>query len=89
LAHARQMIEMFSKVWPAMPRRVINTHEDADHVWGNQLFQGAEIIAHRSVPERMKHVANPKESQKLLHGVGHFLSRLVLKTLHPGIAAAG
>jgi len=22
------MIEMFSKVWPAMPRRVINTHED-------------------------------------------------------------
>ena len=25
LAHARQMIEMFSKLWPAMPRRVINT----------------------------------------------------------------
>ena len=22
LAHARQMIDMFSKVWPAMPRRV-------------------------------------------------------------------
>ena len=46
LAHARQMIEMFSKVWPAMPRRVINTHEDADHVWGNQLFEGAEIISY-------------------------------------------
>ncbi len=63
LAHARQMIEMFGKVWPAMPKRVINTHEDADHVWGNQLFTGAEIIAHRSVPERMKKVAEPKESQ--------------------------
>ena len=50
LTHARQMIDMFSKVWPAMPRRVVNTHEDADHVWGNQLFEGAEIIAHRSVP---------------------------------------
>ena len=37
LAHAREMIEMFSKVWPAIPRRgVINTHEDADHVWGTQ-----------------------------------------------------
>ena len=36
LAHARRMIEMFSKVWPAMPRRVINTHEDADHVWGGE-----------------------------------------------------
>jgi cyclase len=89
LAHGRQMIEMFSRVWPAMPRRVINTHEDVDHVWGNQLFEGAEIIAHRSVPERMKQVANPKESQKMLHGVGHFLTRLVLKTLHPGILAAG
>jgi len=89
LAHARQMIDMFSKVWPAMPRRGINTHEDADHVWGNQLFEGAEIIAHRSVPERMKHVADPKESQKLLHGVGRFLTRLVLKALHPGIVALG
>jgi glyoxylase-like metal-dependent hydrolase (beta-lactamase superfamily II) len=83
------MIEMFSKVWPAMPQRVINTHEDADHVWGNQLFHGAEIIAHRSVPERMKHVADPKESQKLLHGVGRFLTRILLKATHPGIAAAG
>jgi glyoxylase-like metal-dependent hydrolase (beta-lactamase superfamily II) len=89
LAHGRQMIEMFSKVWPAMPQRVINTHEDADHVWGNQLFEGAEIIAHRSVPERMKEVANPKETQKLLHGVGHFVTRVVLKTLHPGLEAAG
>ena len=89
LAHGRQMIKMFSKAWPAMPQRIINTHEDADHVWGNQLFEGAEIIAHRSVPERMKHVANPKESQKLLHGVGHLLTRLVFNTLHPGIVAAG
>jgi glyoxylase-like metal-dependent hydrolase (beta-lactamase superfamily II) len=76
-------------VWPARPTRVINTHEDGAHVWGNQLFEGAEIIAHRSVPERMKHVANPEETQKLLHGVGRFLTRLVLKALHPGVAAAG
>jgi cyclase len=89
LAHARKMIEMFGKVWPAMPQRVINTHEDADHVWGNQLFEGAEIIAHRSVPERMKKVADPKESQKLLHGVGHFLTRVLLKATHAGLAAAG
>src|SRR6478672_2540469 len=89
LPHARQMIEMFGKVWSAMPQRVINTHEDADHVWGNQLFEGAEIIAHRSVPERMKKVAEPKETQKLLHGVGHFLTRVLLKATHPGLAAAG
>ncbi len=89
LSHARQMISMFNRVWPGMPDRVINTHEDADHVWGNQLFEGAEIIGHRSVPERMKKVAEPDESQKLLHGVGRFLTRLVLRTLHPGLAAAG
>jgi glyoxylase-like metal-dependent hydrolase (beta-lactamase superfamily II) len=35
LSHARQMIELFGKVWPAMPKRVINTHEDGDHVWGD------------------------------------------------------
>ena len=89
LAHARRMIDLFSRVWPAMPKRVVNTHEDADHVWGNQLFTDAEIIGHRSVPERMKLVAEPHESQKLLHGVGHLLSRLVLRALHPGIVAAG
>jgi cyclase len=89
LPHARQMIEMFSKVWPSMPRRVINTHEDADHVWGNQLFEGAEIIAHRTVPERMKHVANPEELQKLLHGVANEPTRQTLKALHPGLVAAG
>jgi glyoxylase-like metal-dependent hydrolase (beta-lactamase superfamily II) len=88
-AHARQMIDMFSKVWTAMPKRVINTHEDADHVWGNQLFEGAEIIAHKSVPERMKQVAEPEESQQLLHGVGNFLKNVLIKVTHPGLAAAG
>jgi len=37
----------------------------------------------------MKHVANPEETQKLLHGVGRFLTRQVLKAIHPGVAAAG
>jgi cyclase len=89
LAHARQMIDMFGKVWKARPKRVINTHEDADHVWGNQLFGDAEIIAHRSVPERMKKVAEPEETQKLLHGAERLLTRLLLKAFHPGLAAAG
>jgi glyoxylase-like metal-dependent hydrolase (beta-lactamase superfamily II) len=89
LAHGRQMIEMFSTVWPAMPKRVIITHEDGDHVWGNQLFEGAEIIAHRSVPERMKLVANPEETQHLLHGVANETTRTSLQAHHPGVAAAG
>ena len=88
LAHARQMIEMFSKVWPAMPKRVVNTHEDGDHVWGNQLFEGAEIIAHKSVPERMKLVAAPEETQQLMT-VSNPPTRMFLEEHHPGVAAAG
>jgi glyoxylase-like metal-dependent hydrolase (beta-lactamase superfamily II) len=87
LHHARRMIELFGKVWPGMPKRVINTHEDADHVWGNQLFEGAEIIAHRAAAERMKHVADPKETQQLLKAASGFLSSLLLKVLHPGALA--
>jgi len=89
LGHARRMIELFGRVWAGMPRRVINTHEDADHVWGNQLFEGAEIIAHRSVPDRMRKVAEPEESQKLLHGLTQAATRLAIETHHPGLAAAG
>jgi len=89
LAHARQMIEMFSKVWPAMPKRVVNTHEDADHVSGNQLFEGAEIISHRSVPERMKLVADPEEMRHLLHGVANETARQALQAVHPGVVALG
>jgi cyclase len=89
LPHARQMIDLFSRVRPAMPHHVINTHEDGDHVWGNQLFVGAEIIAHRSVPERMRRVANPGESQKLLAGVRNQSTRIAISTAHPGLAAAG
>ena len=69
LPHARRMIELFGRVWPGMPRRVVNTHEDGDHVWGNQLFEGAEIIAHRTVPGRMKEAADPRAFQKLLDDV--------------------
>lgn len=87
LPHGREMIALFGKVWRGMPQRVVNTHEDGDHVWGNQLFEGAEIIAHRTVRELMPRVADPKETQQLLKGGDHFLARLLLKARHPGALA--
>jgi glyoxylase-like metal-dependent hydrolase (beta-lactamase superfamily II) len=87
LPHARRMIELFGKVWPGMPKWVVNTHEDGDHVWGNQLFQGAEIIAHRTVKELMPKIADPRETQQLLKSAGRFLPRMLLKALHPGALA--
>jgi glyoxylase-like metal-dependent hydrolase (beta-lactamase superfamily II) len=83
------MIDLFSRVCPAMPRRVINTHEDGDHVWGNQLFAGAEIIAHSSVPERMKKVADPHETRGLLAGVRDAATCEAMRAVHPGVVAAG
>ncbi len=47
LPHTRAMIDLYAGVWPAPPRRVVNTHYNGDHCWGNQLFTGAEIIGHR------------------------------------------
>jgi glyoxylase-like metal-dependent hydrolase (beta-lactamase superfamily II) len=88
LPHARRMIELFGRVWPGMPRRVVNTHEDGDHVWGNQLFEGAEIIAHRTVPGRMREAADPRAFQKLLDGATRLLPRMWLRALHPGALAA-
>jgi cyclase len=87
LSHGRRMIELFGRVWPTLPRRVVNTHEDGDHVWGNQLFEGAEIIAHRTVADRMPRVADPGETQKLLDAADGLLSRWMLRAIHPGALA--
>jgi glyoxylase-like metal-dependent hydrolase (beta-lactamase superfamily II) len=89
LRHAQGMIDLFSRVWPGMPKQVINTHEDGDHVWGNQLFEGAEIIAHSSVPERMKIVADPEETRHLLAGVQNPATCEAMQAVHPGLVAAG
>ena len=51
LPHTREMIGHYASVWPDWPRRVVNTHENGDHCWGNQLFERAEIIASRSCAE--------------------------------------
>lgn len=78
LPHVRRMIELSSKVWAAMPWCVALTHEDIDHVAENQLFPDAEIIAHRTMPVRMKQAADPAESQKLTNAVRNVISRGVL-----------
>jgi glyoxylase-like metal-dependent hydrolase (beta-lactamase superfamily II) len=48
LPHTRRMLELYGRVWREPARRIVNTHRNGDHCWGNQLFRGAEIIAHRT-----------------------------------------
>lgn len=51
LPHTRELIAHYGRVWRAPARRVVNTHHNGDHTWGNQLFAGAEIIGHRRCAE--------------------------------------
>ncbi len=54
LPHTRSMIELYAGVWTEPARRVVNTHHNGDHCWGNQLFEGAEILGHRLCAEAMR-----------------------------------
>ena len=55
LPHTRRMLELYAKVWREPARRVVNTHHNGDHCWGNQCFPGAEIWAHRRCAEHFGH----------------------------------
>lgn len=47
LPHTRRLIDAYARVHPTPVTRVVNTHHNGDHCWGNQLFPQAEIIGHR------------------------------------------
>jgi len=64
LPHTRELMAQYARVWQAPARRVVNTHHNGDHCWGNQLFAGAEIIGHRLCAEMMK-----KESAAVLQAL--------------------
>jgi cyclase len=64
LPHTRDLIRQYGRVWKEPARRVVNTHHNGDHCWGNQLFAGAEIIGHRLCAEYMTH-ENPAVMQSL------------------------
>ncbi|MFH1574297.1 MAG: MBL fold metallo-hydrolase [Acidobacteriota bacterium] len=63
---------------------VINTHAHFDHTDGNQIYAGAEIIAHESVPAAMRLFAAGKQQfiAGRSEGIGRQEQRL--KTLAPG-----
>jgi glyoxylase-like metal-dependent hydrolase (beta-lactamase superfamily II) len=66
LPRTRALIETYGRVCKQAVRRLVNTHHNGDHCWGNQLFVGAEIIGHRLCaasfgkerPETMQAVRN-------------------------------
>jgi glyoxylase-like metal-dependent hydrolase (beta-lactamase superfamily II) len=55
LPHTRRLMDLYASVWPEPARRVVNSHHNGDHCWGNQLFPGAEIIGHRLCRDHFTH----------------------------------
>ncbi|MEW6444301.1 MAG: MBL fold metallo-hydrolase [bacterium] len=43
----RRMLDEVTRRVGKPIRRLVNTHHNGDHCWGNQLVEGAEIIGHR------------------------------------------
>ena len=64
LPHTRQLIAEYARVLTGPARRLVNTHNNGDHCWGNQLFDSAEIIGHRRCVETFG-----RESPEMLQGL--------------------
>lgn len=66
LPRTRELISRYSEINPKAPRRLVNTHHNGDHTWGNQLFakSGTEIIGHKLCAEYFA-TENPAGMQML------------------------
>lgn len=74
----RELASLYAEVFPQAPGVLVNTHHNGDHCWGNQVFEGAEIIAHEGCarrfsdfpPERaemIRTLVDPPESMRSIH----------------------
>lgn len=61
LPRTRALRDHYATVLAEPPKRVVNTHHNGDHCWGNQLFAetGAELIGHRRCAEGMAREPGP------------------------------
>ncbi len=64
LPRTQRLIDLYATVAEAPARRLVNTHHNGDHCWGNQLFAeaGTEIIGHRLCAEYFEARRPPPEA---------------------------
>ena len=56
----REALALLADAGGRKPTRLVNTHHNVDHCWGNQLFRDREIIAHRRAAELMAKDLRPE-----------------------------
>jgi glyoxylase-like metal-dependent hydrolase (beta-lactamase superfamily II) len=83
LVLTRDMLEAMRRATRAAERIdvVVNTHANGDHCWGNQLVEGARIVASRRTAEEMGALPPPVLASMLaqapqLGPVGAYLARI-------------
>lgn len=87
LRQARRMLDGFTELTTDAPiRTVVNTHSDADHVFGNQLVADADIVSSRRSAEliRRQNPGSLKTFEKLAQGM-----RLVGRLPLPVVGSLG
>lgn len=64
LPHARELKKFCVEIGGRAPTYVVNSHYNADHVWGNQVFSDSIIIMHKgAVQEHLSE--NPRAWEKI------------------------
>ena len=62
----REALALLADAGASQPARLVNTHHNIDHCWGNQLFREREIIAHRRAAEHMAKDLRPEQLAALV-----------------------
>lgn len=62
LPRTRRLLALYAEVAPDPVARLVNTHHNGDHCWGNQLLAatGTEVIGHRLCAEYFNREASPE-----------------------------
>lgn len=84
LPRTRALIDHYSSVRAELPRRLVNTHHNGDHCWGNQLFAeaGVEILGHRLCAQNFEAEGSPERfvtlcrSEQIPAALDHFVGAL-------------
>ncbi len=70
----RAMLRGAREIVDAEPEILFNTHSDGDHVWGNELFDGARIISTETAKRLMN--LDPPRSLRAMQRGGNLLGLL-------------